>query len=149
MNSCGFNQNEISLDANEISNLVFSPDNIEQEYLDSLLNSFKSLDLKTYFEMLLIVTTEGLKKYYGDGEQRVDISNLNKDNIDLINSFLRKIKVELNVEIVSQFEWNFNENLRKTDFRKLVISNATKLYDLFFILERDAYVVISFKQLNL
>ena len=49
MNSCGYNQNEISLDANEIANLVFSPDDIEKDYLDSMLNSFKTLDLKTYF----------------------------------------------------------------------------------------------------
>ena len=147
MNGCGLNQNEISLDAGEISNLLFSHDEIEKEYLDSMLNNFNTLDLKTYFEMLLIVTTEGLKKYYGDSEQKVDITNLNSGNIDLINSFLKKIKVELNVNIVSEFEWNFNERVRKTDFRQIVISTSTKLDDLFFVLKRGNYVVISFKKL--
>lgn len=147
MNGCGLNQNEISLDAGEIANLVFSHDEIEKEYLESMLNNFNTLDLKTYFEMLLIVTTEGLKKYYGDSEQKVDITNLNSGNIDLINSFLKKIKVELNVNIVSEFEWNFNERVRKTDFRQLVISTSTKLDDLFFVLKRGNYVVISFQKL--
>ena len=147
MNSCGFNQNEISLDAGEIANLVFSQDDIEKEYLDSMLSNFNSLDLKTYFEMLLIVTTEGLKKYYGDGEQKVDITNLNSGNIDLINSFLKKIKVELKVDMISEFEWNFNESARKTDFRQLVISNSTTINDLFFVLKRGCYLVISFQKI--
>jgi hypothetical protein len=147
MNSCGYNQNEISLDANEISNLVFSSDDIEKDYLDSMLNSFKTLDLKTYFEMLLIVTTEGLKKHYGNSNQKVNITNLNSENIQFLNSFLRKIKVELNVDIVSYNDWNLNENLRKTDFRKLVMFKGTTLNDLFFILDRDAYIIISFNSL--
>ncbi len=147
MNSCGYNQNEISLDANEIANLVFSPDDIEKDYLDSMLNSFKTLDLKTYFEMLLIVTTEGLKKHYGNSNQKVNITNLNSENIQFLNSFLRKIKVELNVDIVSYNDWNLNENLRKTDFRKLVMFKGTTLNDLFFILDRDAYIIISFNSL--
>ena len=147
MNNCGLNQNEISLDAGEIANLVFSQDEIEKEYLDSMLSNFNSLDLKTYFEMLLIVTTEGLKKYYGDGEQKVDITNLNSGNIDLINSFLKKIKVELKVDMISEFEWNFNESARKTDFRQLVISNSTTINDLFFVLKRGCYLVISFQKI--
>jgi hypothetical protein len=147
MNSCGLNQNEISLDGYEISNLIFSYDEIEKGYLESMLNNFKSLDLKTYFEMLLIVTTEGLKKYYGDGEQKVDITNLNSGNIDLINSFLKKINVELKVELISEVEWNFNQSIRKTDFRKLVISTSTNLNDLFFVLKRGSYIVISFQKI--
>ena len=147
MNSCGYNQNEISLDANEIANLVFSTDDIEKDYLDSMLNEFKNLDLKTYFEMLLIVTTEGLKKHYGNSEQKVNITNLNSTNIQFLNSFLRKIKVELNVEIVTYNDWNLNENLRKTDFRKLIISNSVKLSDLYFILDRDAYIIISYRSI--
>ena len=147
MNSCGYNQNEISLDANEIANLVFSSDDIEKDYLDSMINEFKNLDLKTYFEMLLIVTTEGLKKHYGNSEQKVNITNLNSENIQFLNSFLRKIKVELNVEIVSYNDWNLNENLRKTDFRKLIISNSVKLSDLYFILDRDAYIIISYRSI--
>ena len=147
MNSCGLNQNEISLDGGEIANLIFSHDEIEKEYLESMLNNFKSLDLKTYFEMLLIVTTEGLKKYYGDGEQKVNITNLNSGNIDLINSFLKKINVELKVELISEVEWNFNQSVRKTDFRKLVISTSTNLDDLFFVLKRGCYIVISFQKI--
>ena len=146
MNSCGFNQNEISLDANEIATIVFSSDDMEKDYLNSMLNSFKSLDLKTYFEMLLIVTTEGLKKFYGDSNSKVDISTLNAGNIDLINSFLKKIKIQLNIEIITQVEWNFNENSRKTDFRKLIITSNTTLSDMNYVLERDAFIVISFTQ---
>jgi hypothetical protein len=97
--------------------------------------------------MLIIVTTEGLKKYYGNSDSKVDISNLNQGNIDLMNSFLMKIKVQLNVEIITPTEWNFNEKSRKTDFRKLLITNKTTINDLYFILNRDAYVVISFSQI--
>ena len=97
--------------------------------------------------MLLIVTTEGLKKHYGNSNQKVNITNLNSENIQFLNSFLRKIKVELNVDIVSYNDWNLNENLRKTDFRKLVMFKGTTLNDLFFILDRDAYIIISFNSL--
>ena len=42
--------------------------------------------------MLIIVTTEGLKKFYGDENNKVDITNLSQKNIEFINSFLKKIK---------------------------------------------------------
>ena len=50
---------EIELDAYQIAAKVFSNETIDTNY------SFEDLDLKTLFEMLLIITTEGLKKFYG------------------------------------------------------------------------------------
>jgi len=144
--SCGYSANEISLDAYEIANLVFSSDDIEKEYLDSMLQSFKTLYIKTYFEMLLIITTEGLKKYYGDNEQKVNIGNLNHGNIVLINSFLKKINIELIVNVHSPTEWNFNDSIKKTDFRHLLITTSTTLNDMYFVLERDSFIVISFQK---
>ena len=62
---------------------------ILKRILDSRLSNFNSL-VKNYFEMLLIVTTEGLKNIM-EMVNKNRYNDLNSGNIDLINSF-KKIK---------------------------------------------------------
>ena len=77
----------IELDAYQIAEKVFSDEAIESNY------SFEDLDLKTLFEMLLIIVTEGLKKFYGKNN-RINIAELSDENIININNYLQKIGVK-------------------------------------------------------
>jgi len=147
MAACGIESNAISLDAFEIANLIFSDEAIETQYKESLLFNLKSLDLKTYFEMLVIVATEGMKLNYAGSDNLVDISNLTQDNIDYINTFLKKLNVKMIVEVISLIEWNFDESKRKKSYKELLVNTKTKLSELYFILEKGNYLAISFEKL--
>ena len=78
--NCGAesNDNNLHLDAHQIADIVFS-DTLSQTDLSKL--EFSSIDLKTYFEMLVIITTEGLKKFYGTDDNKVDVGNLTSEKI--------------------------------------------------------------------
>ena len=147
MAACGIESNAISLDAFEIANLIFSDEAIETQYKESLLFNLKSLDLKTYFEMLVIVATEGMKLNYAGSDNLVDVSNLTQDNIDYINTFLKKLNVKMIVEVISLIEWNFDESKRKKSYKELLVNTKTKLSELYFILEKGNYLAISFEKL--
>lgn len=147
MATCGIESNAISLDAFEIANLIFSDEVIEPQYKESLLFNLKSLDLKTYFEMLVIVATEGMKLNYAGSDNLVDITNLTQDNIDHINTFLKKLDVKMIVEVISLIEWNFDESKRKKSYKELLVNTKTNLSELYFILDKGNYLAISFEKL--
>ena len=145
--ACSLESNAISMDANEIAALVFSQDDIGDDYKQSINELFDSLDLKTYFELLVIITTEGMKKYYGGSDNVVDVTNLTNENIEYINQFLKKINIKLLVDVISRIDWNFDQSKQKKSYNETIISVATKLEDLNFILDKGAYIVISFQKL--
>jgi hypothetical protein len=140
--NCGAesNENNLHLDAYQIADMVFS-DTLTQTDLSKL--EFSSLDLKTYFEMLVIITTEGLKKFYGTDDNKVDVGNLTSEKIDTINKYLKKLKIKLCVDLISRIQWNFGNN--HTSYKELVINRNTELEELKFILDRNNYIVISFQ----
>ena len=145
--ACGYESSAVSLDANEIAALVFSEDEIGEEYKKSVDDLFLSLDLKTYFELLVIITTEGMKKNYGGNDNIVDVTNLTETNIQFINGYLKKIKVKLVVDVISRIDWNFDVSKQKKSYKEVAINMTTKLNDLNFILDKGAYIVISFEKL--
>jgi len=140
--NCGTesNDNNLHLDAYQIADMVFS-DTLSQTDLSKL--EFSSIDLKTYFEMLVIITTEGLKKFYGTDDNKVDVGNLTSEKIDTINKYLKKLKIKLCVDIISRIQWNFGN--KHTSYKELIINRNTKLEELKFILDRNNYIVISFQ----
>ena len=77
----------LELDAYEIASNVFS-DNGE---LDNNF-TFEDVDLKTLFEMLLIIFTEGLKKYHGNEDNTVNLCDLVQEDIDKIYSWQKRMK---------------------------------------------------------
>ena len=139
MNSCGtHSSNHITLDAEEITNIVFSSlDDTDDNKLD-----FSCLDLMTYFEMLMIVTTEGLKRLFGTSTGTVNIDELTTDDISLVNKYLKKINVKLNIDIISRVDWNFN-NSYKT-YKEIDITSKTKLEELKYVFDRNNYILIWF-----
>lgn len=148
MNSC--NPNNISLDANEIAMLVYSDDEIDAEYKNSLLSSFDLLDIKTYFEMLLLVTTEGMKTFFGDQNMQVDVGKITENNIMIINNHLKKINVKVIINTYTKEELNrlniqsYNDYLNKNNLTKINNLNLTKLN---YIIQRGDFIVISFEKI--
>jgi hypothetical protein len=140
--NCGAesNDNNLHLDAHQIADMVFS-DTLSQTDLSKL--EFSSIDLKTYFEMLVIITTEGLKTFYGTDDNKVDVGNLTSEKIDTINQYLKKLKIKLCVDIISRIQWNFGNT--HPSYKELVINRNTELEELKFILDRNNYIVISFQ----
>jgi len=148
MNLC--NPNNISLDANEIAMLVYSDDEIDAEYKNSLLSSFDLLDIKTYFEMLLLVTTEGMKTFFGDQNMQVDVGKITENNIMIINNHLKKINVKVIINTYTKEELNrlniqsYNDYLNKNNLTKINNLNLTKLN---YIIQRGDFIVISFEKI--
>lgn len=142
--NCGSesNDNNLHMDAYQIADMVFS-DILSETDISKL--EFSSIDLKTYFEMLVIITTEGMKQLYGNDDNKVDVGNLTSEKIDTINQYLKKLKINLCVDIISRIQWNFG-NIH-TSYKDIIINKNTKLEELKFILDRNNYIVISFKTL--
>ena len=129
---------EIELDAYQIAEKVFSSETIDTNY------SFEDLDLKTLFEMLLIIVTEGLKKFYGKND-KINIAELTDDNINNINSYLKKIGVKTQLKTYNNASWEqLQLNYLLPDFRTYKIRSDTKLNDLNYVHSQDFKTVISF-----
>lgn len=123
---------DLELDAYEIADKIFS----ENSELNKNL-SFENIDTKTFFEMLLIITVEGLKKYYGDSNNKVDITTLQQKDVDKINKFLEKICVKLNFKIYNNINYTIlkNNELLK-NFTEMEINNNTKLNTINYIINK-------------
>ena len=145
--SCQSELSSISLDSNQIISLIFSDDEILEEYRIAIENLYFDLDLKTYFEMLVIVTTGGLKKFYRNDDGKVNLYELEQVQIDYINSHLNKLKVKLNINIVPRTEWIFDDTKKIKSYKEVIITKKTKLEDLNYILDREDFFVISYTRL--
>ena len=142
--NCGreSNNNDLHMDAYQIADMIFS-DTLSESDLSKL--EFSSIDLKTYFEMLIIITTEGMKKFYGV-DNKVDVGDLNNEKIDKLNDYLKKIKIKLCIDIISRIQWNFGNKC--SSYKDIVINRNTTLDELKFILDRNNYVIISFQTIK-
>lgn len=141
------NQINISLDAKEISTIIFSDsEDIENEYKNAIETTLLELDLITFFELLIIVSTEGLKKYFGSHD-KVDLTRLSSNDYDKLNSYLKKLKVKINIDIVNKLFWVVSPEIRKLSYKEISITKDTKLEELFYIINKDDFIVISFERL--
>jgi hypothetical protein len=129
---------EIELDAYQIADKVFSSKTIDTNY------SFENLDLKTLFEMLIIIVTEGLKKFYGV-DNKINIVELTTENITNINNYMKKIGVKTKLKTYDDNTWNqLQLYYLIQDYRTYNIRDDTKLSDLNFVHSQDFKTVISF-----
>jgi len=142
--NCGTEVLSVYLDADDIASIIFSQDinEIQQEHLNNF--DIDSLDIKTLFEMLLMITTAGLKIFFGNSEGKVDITLLDSEKIQFLNSKLKHIGVQLNVDIISILDWNFGKQVESYD--KIKINKSTKFDELKAIFNRGDYFVISFSK---
>ena len=129
---------DIELDAYEIAEKIFS----ENSELDRNF-CFENVDVKTFFEMLLIITVEGLKKYYGDDNDKVNITNLTKNDVDKINKYLQKINVKLNFKIYDIITYTVLVNNKElNDFKDMTITKNTDLKEINYIIKKNEMNII-------
>lgn len=123
---------DVELDAYEIADKIFSDNN---EFNKNF--SFENVDTKTFFEMLLIITVEGFKKFYGNNEGKVDITILSKEDIDKINKYLEKINIKLIFTILDTLTYTlYNSNALLENFTDVNISNDTKISSLNYVIKK-------------
>ena len=108
---------DIELDAYEIAEKIFSDSNELNKNF-----SFENVDVKTFFEMLLIITVEGLKKFYGvDSKEGLMFFEVHKEAdilhrseceklLDTLND-KEKILAEKAALTTAKFMWNFLSGL--------------------------------------
>lgn len=130
----------LELDAYEIANNVFS----NNGELDNNF-TFENVDLKTLFEMLLIIFTEGLKKFYGKEDNTVNLCELTQEDLDNINNYLKKIKIKADLKVYDYFVWNLYVQGVTKLYTEIEINNQTLLGDLKYIFKRDKVFVINFE----
>jgi hypothetical protein len=124
---------DIELDAYEIANRVFDDENEIDKNI-----SFDNIDVETFFEMLLIITIEGIKKFYGDEFEKIDLTKLDPKDIDKINSYLKKIFIILNFKIFDIMTYNIlNNNLSLRNYKEIDITNNTRLNKLNYVVIRE------------
>lgn len=123
---------DVELDAYEIADKIFSDNN---EFNKNF--SFENVDTKTFFEMLLIITVEGLKKFYGNNEGKVDITLLSKEDINKINKYLEKINIKLIFTILDTLTYTlYNSNSLLENFTDVNITNNTKISSLNYVIKK-------------
>ena len=131
---------EKEMDAYEIAHDLFN---------DKLHNtdifSIQSSNLKEYFEMLLIITMEGLKLYYGNKDGKVDIEFLSNKDFEKINTYLKKINIKMNYSIYNQKEWNNGRKNIIKPYNVIIEDKNTNLKDYYFIIEKNSVYVIWFE----
>ena len=131
---------EKEMDAYEIAHDLFN---------DKLQNTdifnIQSSNLKEYFEMLLIITMEGLKLYYGNKDGKVDIELLSNNDFQKINTYLKKINIKMNYSIYNQKEWNNGKKNIIKPFNVIIEDKNTNLKDFYFIIEKNSIYVIWFE----
>jgi hypothetical protein len=123
----------LELDAYDIAYQVFSDDSL----LDNNF-SFENVDLLTLFEMLMIILTEGLKKFFGNDH---NIVNLNKNEIYKLNNYMKKINIRFNLQINE-----YNSNIKS--YNQIDINNETQLRELNYIVRREKLYNINFDYLQ-
>ena len=133
----------LELDAYDIAEKVFSN--------DTELNnnfSFDNVDIKTLFEMLLIIFTEGLKKYHGNDNKTVNINELSDEDIENLNNYMKKIGVKVIIDYCDYFMWNLYLEKNIKLYTEIDINDNTQLKELKCVFKRDQIYIINFDYLS-
>ena len=129
------------MDAYEISKKIFNNNFNDNLTIQLDFND----DIKTFFEMCVLVTTEGLKKFYSDSDGKVNIDNLKISHIENINNYLKKINIKMELKKFTIIEW-VNEKMDTIykSYKEININKNTLLKELYFIIIKDYIYIINF-----
>ena len=126
-----------NMDVYEISNLLYN-NKLENSVLDISVNNN---DLKTYFEMCVLLTVEGFKHFFSDSNNIVDIEKLSLEDFNKINSYLNKLNINMNLKIYTNDEFNKNNIM---NFDEIKINSSTQLNDFNFIIKKKNIYVVNY-----
>ena len=130
----------VELDAYEIAEKLF----IKNSEINKNF-TIENVDIKTFFEMLLIITMEGLKKFHGNEDNTVNLSSLSEDDLKNINSYLEKINIKLNLRLIDHVSWNvFSLEKVILPYDKIELNEDTPLNKLNCIISNEYVYVINF-----
>jgi hypothetical protein len=133
---------EKKLDAYEIADNLYNDTIISQNDIITI----DGCDLKSYFEMLIIIFMEGMYKFcrYSINENnKFNLNVLKESDILKINSYFQKINIKMKFKIVENDEWNINYIHKYKSYNQIEISSDTKLealYAIFYVFP-NVYVV--------
>ena len=87
---------------------------------------FDTNDTEGLFQSMCVLFTIGMKKLYGDGSGRVDIGNIQKQDLIKINKYFKSVGIE--------FFLNDSQHKRESELSKhhLIVTNNGVKYELFF-----------------
>ena len=133
---------EVELDYHQIAQEIFTKNNIDNNY------QLDNLDIKTFFELLILVLIDGIKIVYNT--DKIDLSKLNNKEVEIINTYLKKLGIKCSIKIYNLISWKYlNGESSIKDYRKYDITNKTELKELNYIITHDNYYyVIQFDFLN-
>tara|TARA_B100001057_G_C22287626_1_gene733256 strand:+ start:166 stop:582 length:417 start_codon:yes stop_codon:yes gene_type:complete len=130
----------VELDAYEIAEKLF----IKNSEINKNF-TIENVDIKTFFEMLLIITMEGLKKFHGNEDNTVNLSSLSEDDLKNINFYLEKINIKLNLRLIDHVSWNvFSLEKVILPYDKIELNENTPLNKLNCIISNEYVYVINF-----
>ena len=130
----------MEIDLNNLAVKIFTRSNFDEK----IQVSFETLGLKDLFEMLLTLLTEGLKIFFGDANNKINLDNLNTEDFILLNKCLNKLDFSVNIEKMTIYEFITKENYK--NYSKIIMTNNTKLHDLKMEFHSgNHYYVVSFK----
>ena len=101
------------------------------------------------FEQLLMIFVDGLKYFYGNQEGKVNISELNKEDIEKVNQYFISMNYEVKLEIfktINEYKFKFPNYFKNQEH----IKNDTLLEDFYYEIfnENNCAFRISFHYLN-
>ena len=132
---------EKNLDAYQIADYIFN-----NKFEDKDIITIENLEITEYFEMLSIIFLEGMFKFCKHSINENNKFNLNLlkiEDIHKINSYLKKINVQLNFNAYTLDNWNLEHKTKFTNYKDLTILDSTKLEDLknIFYVENMVYLI--------
>ena len=123
---------EKKMDAYEISDNLYNDTIVSPNDIITI----DGCDLKSYFEMLIIIFMEGMYKFcsYAINENnKFNLNVLKESDILKINSYFQKINIKMKFKIVENDEWNINYIHKYKSYKQIEISSDTKLDELYAI----------------
>jgi len=101
------------------------------------------------FEQLLMIFVDGLKYFFGDENEKVELVTLTPENIEKLNQYFSSINYKINIEIFKTIhEYQFKHpNYFK---QKTLINDKVRLTDFFYETydDRNCSYRVSFQNLN-
>mgnify|MGYP001239358405 CR=1 FL=1 len=107
----------------------------------------KNIGLHT-FEQLLMIFVDGLKYFYGDSNNKVNLDDLSFENFEKINQYFRSMNYEIQLEIfetIHEYKFKFPNYFKNQRH----INSETKLEDFYYEIFNSENKVfrVSFKYL--
>ena len=107
----------------------------------------KNIGLHT-FEQLLMIFVDGLKYFYGDSNNKVNLDDLSFKNFEKINQYFRSMNYEIQLEIfetIHEYKFKFPNYFKNQGH----INSETKLEDFYYEIFNSENKVfrVSFKYL--